>query len=124
MPPVARRHPVKHPQHVLSFAGDLGPGAMIEFLIRRTDGEWFDLDSSRNAEVLKPRSVSSEPVSGWGDHRIKIPNGVISFSYEDPGIQVMFDEFSASREEARLMVEEILSNIEAATGQRGRIVDL
>lgn len=97
---------------------------MLDFLIRRTDGEWFTLHYERYADVLKPRSVPSEPVQGWGDHRIRIPNGVISFSDEDPGLQVSFEEFSGSRAEALRIVEEILASVEAATGQRGRVVDL
>lgn len=97
---------------------------MIEFLIRRTDGEWFTLDPKRYAEFLKPRSVPSEPVKGWGSHRIRIPNGEISFSDEDPGLQVVFEEFSGSRDEALQIVREILANIEAASGEHGRIVEL
>jgi hypothetical protein len=98
---------------------------MLEFLIRRSDGEWFDLPPpSELSQVLKPTSVPSQPTPGWGTHRIKIPNGVISFSNEDPGIQVSFEEYTGSEEEATKIVEEILASIESATGQRGRIVPL
>jgi hypothetical protein len=96
----------------------------IEFLIRRTDGEWFSAAKVMTAEVLKPRSVPSEPTPGWGDHRIKIPNGVIAFAYEDPGIQITFEEFTGSREEAMRIVGEILANIESVAGELGRIVPL
>ncbi|MGQ0797007.1 MAG: hypothetical protein ACT4OI_03965 [Methanobacteriota archaeon] len=96
----------------------------LEFLIRRTDGQWFSLPARMNAEVLKPRSVPSQPIAGWGDHRIKIPNGVIAFSYEDPGIQVVFEEYTGTEEEALETVGEILASIESATGERGRIVPL
>ncbi len=97
----------------------------LEFLIRRTDGEWFSLPgSSQLPEVLKPRTVPSQPTPGWGTHRIKIPNGVIAFSDEDPGIQIIFEEYTGSEAEALSIVTEILANIESATGQRGRIVPL
>lgn len=96
----------------------------IEFLIRRTDGEWFDLPFDQLSQVLKPRSVPSQPTPGWGTHRIKIPNGEISFSDEDPGIQVTFEDYSGSEEEALKLVGEILANIVSSTGQRGRIVPL
>lgn len=96
----------------------------FEFLIRRTDGEWFDLHAGRFPEVLKPHSVPSNPTQGWGDHRIAVPNGVIAFSYEDPGFQVIFDPFEGTQEEAAAFVQELLESIEAATGQRGRIVRL
>jgi len=96
----------------------------IEFLIRRTDGEWFSAAKVMSAEVLKPRSVPSEPASGWGHHRIKIPNGVISFAYEDPGIQITFEEFTGSRGEAERIVGEILTNIESLAGEHGLIVPL
>ncbi len=97
---------------------------MFEFLIRRTDGEWFTLDHRRLAEILKPHSVPSNQVRGWGNHRIRIPNGEISFSDEDPGWLICFEEFSGSREEAFRLVGEILANIEEATGEHGRIVEL
>src|SRR2546422_8475790 len=97
----------------------------LEFLIRRTDGEWFSLPGpAQLPEVLKPRTVPSEPTPGWGTHRVKIPNGVIAFSDEDPGIRVIFEEYTGSKEEALRIVAEILANIEFATGQRGRIVPL
>lgn len=98
---------------------------MFEFLIRRTDGEWFNLPPPAELpKVLRPTSVPSQPTSGWGTHRIKIPNGEIAFSDEDPGIQVIFEGYTGTHEEATRMVEEILANIEAATGQQGRIVPL
>ncbi len=97
----------------------------LEFLIRRTDGEWFSLPGpAQLPEVLRPRTVPSEPTPGWGTHRIKIPDGVIAFSDEDPGIQVIFEEYSGSKEEALKIVGEVLANIESADGQRGVIVPL
>src|SRR5207249_360756 len=91
----------------------------LEFLIRRTDGEWFSLPGpGQLPEVLKPRTVPSQPTPGWGTHRISIPNGVIAFSDEDPGIQVIFEQYTGSEEEALMIVGEILANIESATASR------
>ena len=64
---------------------------MSEYLIKRTDGEWFDL-RGRLAEALRPSSFASERVTGWGDWRIHTNGVEISFSYEDPGIQVVFED--------------------------------
>ena len=41
---------------------------MLEFLIRRTDGEWFD-----NAwSSCNPKSVPYELIPGWGNHRERL----------------------------------------------------
>ena len=45
---------------------------MKEYLIRRTDGDWFDLHSSQYADVLRQNSVPSRAVVGWGDQRIEV----------------------------------------------------
>jgi len=94
-----------------------------EYLIRRTDGEWFDLDHTRFAEVLRPTSLPSKPVPGWGDHRIRVKGFEVSFSYEDPGIQVVF-EGSMSEEDADRITQEVLANIVQATGQQGKVIPL
>ena len=64
---------------------------MIEYLIRRADGEWFDLPTSQFAEALRPSSYPSERISGWGSHRIRTEGVEVAFSEEDPGIQVIFE---------------------------------
>jgi hypothetical protein len=96
----------------------------MEFLIKRTDGEWFDLPSSRFKDVLRPSSMSSKPIKGWGDHRILVGDSEISFSDEDPGIQVVFETGKLSAEEAGRVVNEIAANITAATGQQSRVISL
>ncbi len=96
---------------------------MREFLIRRTDGEWFDLHRDDFAGTLRPSSFPSHKVEGWGDHRISVEGVEISFSYEDPGVQVSF-EGELPVEKCETIVNEILANIEEVTGQKGRIVDI
>jgi hypothetical protein len=95
----------------------------MDFLIRRTDGEWFDLHYEQMPAVLKPASFASRPVEGWGDHRIEVEGVHVSFSDEDPGIQVSF-EGEIDETKARQIVEEILASIETSTGQRGKVVPL
>jgi len=96
----------------------------MEFLIKRTDGEWFSLHKKKFAETLKPSSIPSKTVEGWGDHRIEIANGIISFSYEDPGIQVCFENFTGTYKEAYKIVKEILKKIEVSTNEKGKIIEL
>ena len=92
---------------------------MIEFLIRRTDGEWFD-----NAwSACNPKSFPCELVPGWGNHRIRVLGVEVSISDEEPGYQVSFDG-EIDEATARRIVEEMRENLEAATGQKGRVVEL
>lgn len=46
----------------------------------------------------------------------------VSFSYEDPGIQVSFVKGQIDREQALRIAEGVLASVEAATGQRGEVV--
>jgi len=97
--------------------------AVIEYLIRRTDGDWFDLHAKRLGEALRPSSFVSERVDGWGDWCIRCEGADISFSYEDPGIQMSIDG-ELPREIANQIAKEICQNIERVTGQQGRVVPL
>lgn len=96
---------------------------MLEYMIRTCDGDWFNLHRDVNEEVLRPKSFHSRPVSGWGDHRILCEDVEISFSYEDPGIQIAF-EGEIAETTAKQIVEEILERIEDATRQEGYIISL
>jgi hypothetical protein len=92
---------------------------MIEFLIRRTDGEWFD-----NAwSACNPKSFAYEVIPGWGNHRIRVLGVEVSISDEIVGYQVHFDG-DVNEAAARQIVEEMRENLEAATGQRGEVVEL
>jgi hypothetical protein len=95
---------------------------MKEYLIRRTNGEWFDLPPSSWPDLM-PTSIPWKHVTGWGDYRIEINGVETSFSYEDPGIQISF-EGELPETVADRVVEEVLANIEKSTGQRGRIIPL
>ena len=96
---------------------------MREYLIRRVDGEWFDLNVRQWPDVMRPNSMASKPVAGWGNHRIEVMGVEISFSDEDPGI-LMCIEGNLPDSMADQIIKEVLANIEKATGQRGRIVEI
>ena len=93
----------------------------MEYLIRRTDGEWFDLAPDQYDAALRPSSLASRRVEGWGDHRIEVGGVEVSFSYEDPGIQVTFKGELPERV-AEVVIAEVLANLMSLTGQEGRIV--
>ena len=96
---------------------------MTEYLIRRTDGEWFDIPASRAAEAYRPTSFASQRIDGWGDWRIRCEGVEISFSYEDPGIQISIDG-DLPKNVADQIADEVRQNIERVTAQRGRVVPL
>lgn len=97
---------------------------MIDFLIRRDDDEWFDFPFDRYPDVLRPLTIASRPVEGWGSHRIEVGGVEISFSDEDPGFQVSFETSSISAQRAREIVDDICRSIETKTGQKTRVVEL
>jgi hypothetical protein len=97
---------------------------MIEFLIKRADDAWWDFPYGRRAEVLRPHSIPSKPVQGWGTHRISVEGTEVSFSAEEPGIQVSFETGSLDATRARQIVDDICINIEAQLGQKTRVIEL
>jgi hypothetical protein len=97
---------------------------MLEFLIRRDDAEWFDFPYERYPEVLRPLTIESRPVEGWGSHRIEVEGAQVSFSDEDLGFQVAFETGSHDETRARQIVDDICRNIETETGQKTRVVEL
>jgi hypothetical protein len=97
---------------------------MREYLIRRTDAEWFDFPFKDYPEILRPIRTPSRQAEGWGSHRIEVEGEEVSFSDEDPGFQVVFETGLLTEERADQIVAEICENIEAQTGQKTRIVKL
>ncbi|MBK8575642.1 MAG: hypothetical protein IPN90_08190 [Elusimicrobia bacterium] len=89
---------------------------MIEYLIRREDGDWFDFPSESNP--YRPQRV---PYRSIDNMRIEVEGCEISFSYEDPGIQVSFHREMAP-ERTEQIVREILETVSSVSGQKGRIV--
>lgn len=94
----------------------------MEFLIKTVDGQWFNLKPGDFAKACHPNSVAYEVSDGWGDHCIAVAGTEISFSYEDPGVQVSFDDDTMGEVQAMQIVTEIAGNLTEATGQASRVV--
>ena len=97
---------------------------MLEYLVHRTDGGWFDFAFDQYPEILRPIRTPSRKIEGWGSNRIEVEGEEISFSDEDPGFQVVFETGVLSAARADEIVAEICENIEAQTGQTTKIVRL
>lgn len=95
---------------------------MGEYLIRRTDGDWFDIRPGNYESTFVPKSFSWQKIDGWGDFRIKVNGCEVSFSYEDAGIQVVFEKDIFTPEEELQLVNEMILNIAEVTGQKGRFL--
>lgn len=96
----------------------------MEYLIERADGEWFDLSYAAYGDVLHPTLLPWQRVEGWGDHRIRVLDCDIAFSDEPPGMHVIFEDGTISRTQTQQIIEQIAQNIERATGQTVRVVEI
>ena len=96
----------------------------MEYLIERTDGEWFELPYASYPDVLHPISFPWQRAEGWGDHRICVLGCDIAFSDEPPGLQISFEGNTVSRTQAQQIVAQIAQNITAATGQTACVVEI
>jgi hypothetical protein len=94
----------------------------MEFLIYRTDGQWFDLDPSDFEKVFHPNSFTSRRTEGNGEYCLEVEGCQVVISYEMPGLQVVFDG-DISREIAKQIVTEICQNVTSFTGQSGEVLD-
>ncbi|WP_349745321.1 hypothetical protein [Roseateles cavernae] len=96
-----------------------------EYLIQRTDGNWFDLDRKDYERTLVPKSLPWRAVAdGYGDFCIDVSGCEISFSYEDPGIQVVFEDDVFSAEQELQLLTEMLENLTLVTGQQGKVISV
>jgi hypothetical protein len=89
---------------------------MKGFLIRRKDGDFCIFHISKAEDVLKPNTIESTKIEGWGDFRISVNNCEISFSFEEVGIQIGFENCEISDEYAKKIVDEICLNVEKKVG--------
>jgi hypothetical protein len=96
----------------------------MEYLIGRTDGDWFDLPYATYPDVLHPTSFPWHRVEGWGDHRIRVLGCDIAVFYESPGMHVIFEGDTVPREQARQIVEEMARNVASATGQTASVIEI
>ncbi|MEA2697204.1 MAG: hypothetical protein QOI66_1475 [Myxococcales bacterium] len=91
---------------------------MIEFLVKRTDGDWFDLQAGSNP--YRPKTVPYEPLGKDGSG-ILIEGCEVWFSFEDPGIQISFDGDIAENLAERV-ASEVLDRIREMTGQQAELI--
>ena len=91
---------------------------MIEFLANRTDGDWFDLPVGSDA--YRPKTVPYERL-GRDENAILIGGCQVSFSFEDPGIQMSFDG-DIAEDLAERVASEVLERIREITGQQGELI--
>ena len=96
---------------------------MVEYLIKRVDGEWFDLHVRDFKKAFRPNSDAFEQIGGEGEWRIRTQGVDVAFYYEDPGIQICI-EGELSQGLIDDLVDEFRQNIELTTGQKGQIFSI
>ncbi len=94
---------------------------MIEFLIKRRDGEFFDFPQVTGP--LHPITISYRQSEDWGDERIEVDGCEVSFSYEAVGVQVSF-EGDITQARSMAIVEEIRQYIELVCGQSAETLQI
>lgn len=97
---------------------------MIEFLIKRTDGHWFEIPDSNFEDVVRPVSVPSRPLLGRDVYAIDTAGCEVTISFEEPGLQVSFMSGQVTEDLATKIVSEIAERITAATGQKSEVVQI
>jgi hypothetical protein len=95
---------------------------MLEYIILPAGGGDFHLPAHRYDDVLRPNSLPSEPIEGYGTHSIDVDGCEVYFSDEQEGFQVVFECEEMPQEQTRRLVEEICANIERATGQKTVVI--
>lgn len=93
----------------------------MEYLIPCTDGDWM-LDYDQWPEVFRPNAIPFERLPGI-EHRLLIAGVPVYFADEMPGIQIAA-EGELSEAVGRELANDVLTNLERVTGQRGRVVEL
>ncbi len=92
----------------------------MEYIIKRTDGDWFDLDKNKMGDVFYIEG--GQLFEGRGDYCLKTKSGMLTVSYEDPGLQVAFEDFS--KDQAEELINNMLRKLEEITGQKGEILPI
>ena len=96
---------------------------MREYSIRAADGSgWIPIHQTQLREVMLPQGWNAKQVEGWGDFRMEVDRVTISFSGEEPGWQVTFEEGEMEPARADLLLEQLRSQIEAASGVPAQVL--
>jgi hypothetical protein len=100
--------------------------AWRQFLIGRQDGDfWFDAGERFADEVFRPKRVPHEalPELDWRTRQIAVRGVGVSLTEEMENVRVIVrGELPA--EVVRQLVEDILANVETASGQPCRVLEL
>ncbi len=95
---------------------------MFEFLITRPGGDdWFELDMSRWAGALHPRSESFQVVKGEGHRRILVGRAEVAFFFETPGIQACVYG-RVDRAEATRVLKAVCENLRRSIDEEPELV--
>jgi hypothetical protein len=97
---------------------------MREFILRLNEGEGLAESFKTYPTLLRPANIPSQPVAGWGSHRILVEGAEISFSDEEFGFQGVFETGDISEQRAQKIMDDIAANIRAKTDATTSIVSI
>ena len=92
---------------------------MMDFSIKRNDGQPFSLHSEKRGDVFKPAGSSE---IGGGYYSVKTPNGDIHVNPDGAGFRIHFENYTGSTEEAEALVHSMASRLHGATGEAGEVI--
>ena len=95
-----------------------------EFMLKINNGDGWVEPVARFPELLRPATIPSQPIAGWGSHRILVEGAEVSFSDEDFGFAVVFETCDLSQQRAEHIMSDIARNVEALTDSTTKIVPL
>jgi hypothetical protein len=97
----------------------------LDFLIRWIDEE-PDVDADSYEKIIHPNSVAWLVASIGGYPALVVPAGTFEFSWEPPGLQVVFVPKGGSApppaDDVRGWVQEMCDNIVCASGLRADVL--
>src|SRR4051812_29411360 len=96
----------------------------LEFLIRSTTGECFNLSNDLFQDIFRMLSIPSTPIKAEGDFTIEVVGSKINFTNEDIGIYITFEGDQLSKRQAFQLLKEIKDNIKKLTGQKVEVIQL
>jgi hypothetical protein len=93
----------------------------VEYLIPCSDGDW-KLAYDRWPDVFRPKDIPFERVPGV-EYRLLIAGVPVYYADEMPGIQIVV-EGELPEVVGRELADDVLTNLERITGQRGYVVEV
>jgi hypothetical protein len=94
-----------------------------EYLIKAADASgWIPIHQTLLPDVMLPQGWNARQVEGWGDFRMEVDGTVVSMSGEEPGWQLVFEQGDMEPGRADALVEQVRSQIQAASGVAAEVV--